>query len=240
MSSDYAKQLGACPRVESRRESRGRLVAAATELIRTRAYSELSVEAVMREAGIGRTIFYRHFDDLADLILTASREAIQQLFRAEEELAQARADDDPAAVRSALEAAVADEILARGRRPRREGLPWDERVPAVCGELRDAMLAYRDGAEVVATVHAFGLGAGAPGQELEEALADGGFPPELGRTAVRTLLHFVFGHVSEEQTHLQAGSAGAIDGAPREGSDFELGLAIVMDGIRLRQRASAR
>jgi AcrR family transcriptional regulator len=139
-----------------------------------------------------------------------------------------------------LLAAVADEILARGRRPRRQGLPWDERVPAVCGELRDAMLAYRDGAEVVATVHAFGLGAGAPGQELEEALADGGFPPELGRTAVRTLLHFVFGHVSEEQTHLQAGSAGAIDGGPREESDFELGLAIVVDGIRLRQRASAR
>ena len=138
-----------------------------------------------------------------------------------------------------LLAAVADEILARGRRPRRQGLPWDERVPAVCGELRDAMLAYRDGAEVVATVHAFGLGAGAPGQELEEALADGGFPPELGRTAVRTLLHFVFGHVSEEQTHLQAGSAGAIDGGPREESDFELGLAIVVDGIRLRQRASA-
>ncbi len=138
-----------------------------------------------------------------------------------------------------LLAAVADEILARGRRPRHDELAWDERVLAVCGDLRDAMLAYRDGAEVVATVHAFGLGAGAPGQELVDALAAGGFPPELRRTAARTLLHFVFGHVSEEQTHLQAGSAGAIDAPPREGSDFGLGLGIVVDGIRLRQRTSA-
>jgi len=137
-----------------------------------------------------------------------------------------------------LLAAVADEILARGRRPRVEGLAWDERVVAVCGELRDAMLAYRDGAEVVATVHAFGLGAGTPGRELEDALAEGGFDAELRRTAARTLLHFVFGHVSEEQTHLQAGSAGAIEGAPREESDFELGLGIVVDGIRLRQRGA--
>lgn len=139
-----------------------------------------------------------------------------------------------------LLAAVADEILARGRRPRAQGLAWDGRVRATCGELRDAMLAYRDGAEVVATVHAFGLGADAPRRELEQALADGGFPPTLGRTAARTLLHFVFGHVSEEQTHLQAGSAGAIEGAPREASDFDLGLGIVVDGIRLRQPADAR
>ena len=46
-------------------ESRERIVAAATELVRERAYAELSVDEVMREAGIGRTIFYRHFDDLA-------------------------------------------------------------------------------------------------------------------------------------------------------------------------------
>ena len=35
----------------SRRESRQRIVAAATELVRERSYAELSVDAVMREAG---------------------------------------------------------------------------------------------------------------------------------------------------------------------------------------------
>ncbi|MCW2773250.1 MAG: TetR family transcriptional regulator [Nocardioides sp.] len=136
-----------------------------------------------------------------------------------------------------LLAAVADEILARGAHgPRPEA--WDDRAVAVCTQLRDAMLAYRDGAELVATVHAFGLGASAPYDELVAALGDAGLDPALSRTAARTLLHFVFGHVSDEQTHLQAGSAGAIDDAPRPGSDFALGLGLVMDGIRVRVRVS--
>ncbi|WP_341924348.1 TetR/AcrR family transcriptional regulator C-terminal domain-containing protein [Nocardioides psychrotolerans] len=136
--------------------------------------------------------------------------------------------------KQSLLAAVADELLRRGDRPLPDG-PWDVRVAAVCAQLRDAMLAYRDGADVVATVHAFGLGASAPYDALVGALADAGFPAELSRTAARTLLHFVFGHAADEQTHLQAGSAGAISDGPRGGSDFEVGLALVIDGIRLRQ-----
>ncbi|MEP9364386.1 TetR/AcrR family transcriptional regulator C-terminal domain-containing protein [Nocardioides sp. CN2-186] len=135
--------------------------------------------------------------------------------------------------KQALLAAVADEILARGVRAPRPGA-WDDRVVAECGRLRDAMLAYRDGAELVATVHSFGLGAAAPYDEIAAALTDGGLDAALVPTAARTLLHFVFGHVSDEQTHLQAGSVGAIDGEPRESSDFGVGLAIVMDGIRQR------
>jgi AcrR family transcriptional regulator len=91
---------------QSRQESREKIVRAATELVRTRAYSELSVDEVMREAGLGRTIFYRHFDDLADLLLSASREAIEELYQAQQDLGQARPDRDPDAVRRALQAAV--------------------------------------------------------------------------------------------------------------------------------------
>ena len=133
-----------------------------------------------------------------------------------------------------LLAAVADEVLRRGARPPAAGgSEWEDRVQAVCGELRDAMLAYRDGAELVATVHAFGLGAQAPGEALETALAAAGFGSELSRVAARTLLHYVFGHTSDEQAYLQAGSAGAVDAEPRETSDFELGLALILDGLRL-------
>lgn len=132
-----------------------------------------------------------------------------------------------------LLAAVADEILARGRRPTPVGA-WDDRVVARCDELRDAMLAVRDGAEVVATVRAFGLGARAPDDDLADALGDAGLDDALVATAARTLLHYVLGHVSDEQTHLQAGSAGAIADAPRETSDFHAGLAILLDGLRAR------
>lgn len=141
------------------------------------------------------------------------------------------------ASKQTLLAAVADEVLARGRATPCAGA-WDDRVVAVCTELREAMLAYRDGAELVATVHAFGLGAAAPGRDLAAALADSGLDPALAGTATRTLLHFVFGHTLDEQTHLQAGSAGAIEDQPRERSDFAAGLGIVLDGIRLRCRVA--
>ncbi len=57
----------------SRQEARDRIVAAASELVRRRSYDELNVDEVMREAGLGRTIFYRHFDDLGDLLLRVAQ-----------------------------------------------------------------------------------------------------------------------------------------------------------------------
>jgi AcrR family transcriptional regulator len=90
----------------SRQESRSRIIEAATELVRRRSYAELSVDEVMSQAGLGRTIFYRHFDDLADLMLRASREAIDELYAAMRALGEARPSTNPAGIRSALQAAV--------------------------------------------------------------------------------------------------------------------------------------
>jgi len=136
-----------------------------------------------------------------------------------------------------LLAAIADELLARGTRPR-TAQGWDDQVVEICAQLRDAMLAYRDGAELVATVMAFGLGAATPFDELVATLCASGLDDELAPTAARTLLHFVLGHTLEEQTHLQAGSAGAIEGGPRARSDFDTGLGLVVEGIRARHAAA--
>ncbi|MCA1983652.1 TetR family transcriptional regulator [Nocardioides nematodiphilus] len=129
-----------------------------------------------------------------------------------------------------LLAAMADEILVGAVWPR-EG-DWMDRAGAICLVLRDQLLAYRDGAELVATVHAFGLGAGLPVELLTSALEEGGIGA-LGPTAVRTLLHFVYGHAVDEQTHLQAAAAGAIEDDPRDGDDFATGLGIVIAGIQV-------
>lgn len=146
-----------------------------------------------------------------------------------------------------LLAAVADEVLVRGARPEPAELPWDRQVVALAHELRDAMLAYRDGAELVATVHAFGLGVQRPSTRLSAAIQAAGFDQVFARAAAMTLLHFTFGHVSDEQTQLQAGSAGAVQSeSPAEqmsdrpagpGGSFDLGLSLIIDGIRQRQRA---
>src|SRR3954452_25506209 len=92
----------------SRQESRERIVAAATELMRVTPYGALTVDDVMRDAGFGRTIFYRHFDDLADLLMSAGREAFEGLLEAERALSEAAAHgDDDDVVRAAIEPAVA-------------------------------------------------------------------------------------------------------------------------------------
>lgn len=138
-----------------------------------------------------------------------------------------------------LLAAVADELLARGTRPADVDAPWDEQVAALSRELRDAMLAYRDGAELVATVHAFGLGERSPSAGLVDAIRGAGFDEAFAVAAAMTVLHFTFGHVSDEQTQMQANSVGAIDTdplAPSGVESFDLGLSLILDGIRQRQQ----
>ena len=90
---------------QTRQESRDRIVAAATELIRHTPYGALTVDDVMREAGAGRTIFYRHFDDLADLLMRAGRDAFEGLYRAEQAFRSEHVGGQPN-VRAAIQAAV--------------------------------------------------------------------------------------------------------------------------------------
>ena len=134
-----------------------------------------------------------------------------------------------------LLAAVADEILARGARPAPRPATGTRGSRAVCTELRDAMLAYRDGAELVATVRAFGLGAQAPYDELAAPCRRRPRRPTLVPSAARTLLHFVFGHAVDEQTPPPGRQRRARSGArPRSLSDF------ARAGDRDRRAAVAR
>lgn len=101
------RQRGRAATRVAREQSRARIIEAASALLRERPYSTLSIGEIMERAGIGRTLFYRHFDDLGDLLLTAGREAINDLYDAERALAEIRADHGPAAIREALELSVA-------------------------------------------------------------------------------------------------------------------------------------
>jgi TetR/AcrR family transcriptional regulator, ethionamide resistance regulator len=90
----------------SRDQVRERVLAAVTELVRERSFYDLSVVEVMEWAGIERTIFYRHFDDLAHLLLRAATDAIESLYEAQVELDTEREEGDLDAVRAAIEPAV--------------------------------------------------------------------------------------------------------------------------------------
>jgi AcrR family transcriptional regulator len=91
----------------TREQSRGRIVDATAELVRERSYGELNVREIMGRAGLERTIFYRHFDDLGDLLITVAREAITELYEAQVAMADARVGADPESVRESIAATVA-------------------------------------------------------------------------------------------------------------------------------------
>jgi TetR/AcrR family transcriptional regulator, ethionamide resistance regulator len=93
---------------QTRERSRARIIDAAAELVGERSYAELNVGEIMERAGIGRTLFYRHFDDLADLLLRVASEAIDDLYEAQLALGETRSVDDPAtAIRDVIELPVA-------------------------------------------------------------------------------------------------------------------------------------
>ena len=93
----------------TREESRARIVAAATDLMRERSYPEMSVGEVMKRAGFERTIFYRHFDDLGDLLLRAGQESIGGLYDTQIDLSATRdgTGENRDAIRAAMEPVVA-------------------------------------------------------------------------------------------------------------------------------------
>lgn len=99
----------------------------------------------------------------------------------------------------------------------------DERATVLAHTLRDAMLAVRDGAEVVATASAFRLGVSRIESDLAAALGE--------RDGARTLLLFVFGHTQATQMHRLASGVGAIEPDPDLDESFGRGLQIVLRGL---------
>lgn len=119
--------------------------------------------------------------------------------------------------KQSLLAAVSDEVLSplvAGRPELAEPGPRPEEGPAAsltawAYALRAALLGHRDAAELVASSHALGLGSVDPTAVGRDLLAAAGHPePEATMAA---LLHFVLGHVVEEQTRAQMQALGVVE-----------------------------
>lgn len=104
-------------------------------------------------------------------------------------------------------------------------------LAAASHSLRGAMLAVRDGADVVATAAAFRLGHFA----LESALARRA-DPDLART----LLIYVVGHTQSTQLHRQAAALGIVEPDPDLDASFGRGLSIVLGAPVPPGRVAAR
>lgn len=144
-----------------------------------------------------------------------------------------------------LLALIADRIVSAARPSETTAADWKVTVRRDALALRDALLAYRDGAEVVSSTLALGLGAEDARGRLAEALAGAGLVPSEREMAAATLLHFILGHVWHEQQRLQADSLGVV--APEHSTDpdaaaashdgpgsFEFGVDLLLEGLTAR------
>lgn len=100
-----ATDTKARPRTK-REHARALIIDSTVELVRERSFAELTVGELMDRAGLERTIFYRHFENVGVLLLSSGRQAIEELFGAQAQLAATRADHGPAAIHQAMEVCV--------------------------------------------------------------------------------------------------------------------------------------
>jgi AcrR family transcriptional regulator len=91
-------------RRQTREESRRQILAAADAILRERSYRDLTIDAVMERTGFSRTVFYRHFADLPDLVLAVMQDVGAPMLEHAE--AMAAAPEDPARMRAGLEGIV--------------------------------------------------------------------------------------------------------------------------------------
>ena len=144
-----------------------------------------------------------------------------------------------------LLALVSDQILDRAA-PVEDSLDWKAAALAEATSIKDALLAYRDGAEVVSSTLALGLGADVALARIRTAIDRVCPDPEISRITAESILFLVLGQVWHEQQRLQADSLGvvapAVGASPEDAQSpsrdlheqidsFEFGVGLILDGL---------
>lgn len=131
--------------------------------------------------------------------------------------------------KQSLLAGLAAELLTGLRGP--DGLRRDS-LTGWCIDLRDRLLAHRDGAELVSSVLAMRLLEVSPVDLLTGSLVDSGFPEHHAGPAAALVVHFVLGHTLDRQGYAQSLQLG-IAGPPGPDPDtaFTYGLALLVGAL---------
>ncbi len=140
--------------------------------------------------------------------------------------------------KQALLGAVADRILAPMDDPI-EATEWSGQITELAHRLRDRLLSYRDGAELVSATYASRLTTNKGRERLAGAAIRAGMPRHEAELAAYTLLHYVLGQTVDEQSRMQMDSVGALtDGdsplheTPDATARFDFGLQLFVGGVR--------
>lgn len=131
---------------------------------------------------------------------------------------------------------------------------WQEAYSELAHRLRSALLAHRDGAELVSATFASRMTSSKVREHFVQAGQESGLSREHAQLAAYALLYYVLGHTVDEQSRSQMEEMGALTRAPISpdspeviggGSDedlldgdptvrFQFGLDLFIDGIRTR------
>jgi AcrR family transcriptional regulator len=144
-------------------EAHRRILDAARELLVERSFAELTVGSVMERAGLARTIFYRHYDDLPELAPELLPDSDAPLVERVRELERERPEDVVAAI---VDGQV--DVYARHGRLLRAIDDAARRDPAVAERLETALVE--------------------PRRLLARLLADARHPPPDPRESARVLM----------------------------------------------------
>jgi TetR/AcrR family tetracycline transcriptional repressor len=158
-----------------------------------------------------------------------------------------------------LLALVADQIIDRAAVVNPDdfvkagSLDWKARTLAEATAIRDGLLAFRDGAEVVSSTLALGLGAGEALARIRAGIDGFCSDAEVARVAAESILFLVLGQVWHEQQRMQADSLGvvapAVGATPEDAQlanedevqridSFEFGIQLILDGLEKKLAAT--
>jgi len=141
--------------------------------------------------------------------------------------------------KQALLAAVSAQIVGAGS--------GSVEMDAIARDLRDRLLAYQDGAEIVSSSLALGLLELPALARFIDAARAAGLDAAAAEVAADTVVHYVIGYTFHEQQRVHAAVVGAADAsadlAPARIDDrsdgFEAGLAMIIAGVRAAASVTA-
>ncbi|MFC6014542.1 TetR/AcrR family transcriptional regulator C-terminal domain-containing protein [Nocardia lasii] len=140
--------------------------------------------------------------------------------------------------KQSLLGAVADRVLAPMDAPV-TATEWPAQLTELAHRLRDCLLSYRDGAELVSATYASRLTTSKARERLAGIVIRAGMTREEADLTAYTLLYYVLGQTVDEQSRMQMDSVGALPPettplleTPDPTARFDFGLQLFIAGVR--------
>ncbi len=122
---------------------------------------------------------------------------------------------------------------------------WRESIARTSEQLREALLSYTDGAELVSASFAAGQSKAMSNvlAQLSAAAAEAGVESSHAELAARSVIYYALGFTADEQSRMQWDAAGAdvthTVWTENPNARFAFGLSLLVDGIATHSRTDA-